>query len=114
MKTTYWIWKATLLLVFFGLGCHSPQEVKPSIDENADVRIEETPATAIWKNYVFKQRGGKRLKHLVVDGKLVVRESDHNSDGQVDAVRIRVSDGRFVIVEDTNYDGEFDRVSRGP
>jgi hypothetical protein len=102
-------------ICFLAFGCQTkPRASEPTVEENEDVRIEEKRASAIWKKYLFKQPRDKTLTQLLVDGKITLRESDHNSDGVTDAVRVRLSDGRFVIIEDTDHDGEFDRVRKGP
>jgi hypothetical protein len=115
--STSMITMTCVLAVWMTTACrtvsrHSATEIE--IDENKDVRIEETPVTAVRKTYFFKRDPRKKLEQLVVDGKLVIRESDYNSDGRVDAIRVRISDGRYIICEDTDGNGDFDALRKGP
>ena len=119
MMRQYVIAIAAVTLISLGLvACSHSRRGTLRVDERNDdgttneleLRIDEQPATALWKVYNFYGSSGKPMKQLVVDGNITLRESDSNRDGEVDKVRIRLSDGSYIVIADTNFDGHFDSI----
>lgn len=52
----------------------------------------------------------QKIRQLIFDGRIVLRESDWDKDGRIDHVRIRLSNGHYWMIIDSNGDDQFDKV----
>lgn len=62
--------------------------------------------------WVKTKNGVTASYHLTVVAKgMILSEFDMNADGKIDDVRIRLVDGRRIVVADKDYDGKFETVT---
>lgn len=92
-------------------GCTGHKTV---VEQSGNVRMIKQRVEAEWQVIQIDNQPGLPMKQLTFDKKIWLRETDLNHKGKIDDVRIRLSSGEYIEIEDTNSDGLFHVVNQIP